>query len=319
MEKFIFRIEENILNKDLFKNIYISSYQPIQDEKGNKFLLNKLSIDDKKLFLETGYLKVKDINREHNKIYLELTPEYQEIFDFLDECCLDLLQNFINTEEELKTWDIEWDSQEIEYVTDIHDSSIKVTINQNTTISMNKNNLSIDDINIGDSVAVVLGLDFVSLLIDTMEARTKLFCYVIDVHKHITYVKEEREKIDDWDFVAKKKTEQIFIKTETSAIDNIDVKTDYPRELDNDYSNKKDEELSNDDNNDINVKDDEEIKEDNKKVTFDDKQIIKPKRKYQRKQVIKIDTNEKVNKNTSKNIVVENVKKTVNRRKTKNN
>ena len=216
MEKFIFKIEDTELDKDILRDIKISSYHPIQDENDNKFLVNKLSLGLKKLFLETGYLKVKEINKKQRKLYVELPSNHEEIFDNIDEYCQQLLENFINTEKEFKTWDIEWNTQEIEYVTDIKDSVLKITINDNTTINSNNNSIDIEEINIGDSVAVVLGLDSVSLLIDTMEARTKLFCYFIKVHKPITYIKEEREKIEEWNFTAKKKTEQIFIKTETN-------------------------------------------------------------------------------------------------------
>ena len=62
---YILKIEENEFS--VINNLQISDYNPIQDENQNKLLISKINLklenDDtyKKLFIETGYLKVKQV------------------------------------------------------------------------------------------------------------------------------------------------------------------------------------------------------------------------------------------------------------------
>ena len=224
MEKFIYKLDQN--DKTILSDLIIKEYCPIQDNNKNKLLINKLLLNNSKLFFETNYLKVVKI--VDNKLFLEIPESHVDLFNYLDQKCSVLLENLINSENELVTWDIKWDSQNIEYKSIInHNSNIlKISITSDTNIKMNNNKICISDIKIGDIIGIVLGLDYISLLIESMIARTKLFCYYIEIHRTNQYYSEPREIINDWEFSSKIKSENIFIKQELNELDNVDVKTD---------------------------------------------------------------------------------------------
>ena len=231
MDSFLFKIEKD--NIDELNNIKINEYHPIQDGNDNKILINKLTINGNKILIETNYLKVEDVLLDKNKVIINLSENYINLFNKIDEICQKLLEDLLNSDDELETWDINWDSQKIQYNSLLNeDSMLKLNINSKTTIKLNSSdNCNIENINAGDYVALVIGLDYISLLVDTMEARTKLYCYFIQLHKQNVYIKEERETIDNWTFSNKLNPENIFIKTNISHEDNIDVKTEFINNL----------------------------------------------------------------------------------------
>lgn len=229
MEKIVYKITNN--DSNIINDLTIGEYFPIQDNNNNKLLINKLLSNNKKLFIESEFLKV--IKVENNKLLLELPSNYKNFFNILDEKCLNLLENLINNESELDTWDIEWDSQNIEYKSIVDSSSniLKINTNSNTKIKFNNKNTDITQIKEGDLVGLVLGLDYISLLIDSMIARTKLYCYFVEIHRPNHYKIEQRETINNWDFSSKIDSSNIFIKTDTNDNDNFDVKTEINKNL----------------------------------------------------------------------------------------
>ena len=87
MNKFVYKIEHD--NIDLLNDLQIKEYLPIQENlSNNKLIINKLELNDLKLFFETGYLQV--VNIEYNKLYLKLSKQHIEIFNFLDNKCSEL-------------------------------------------------------------------------------------------------------------------------------------------------------------------------------------------------------------------------------------
>lgn len=226
MNKFIYKLNQN--EKTILTDLIIKEYCPIQDNYNNKLLINKLSLNDSKLFFETDLVKV--IHIDNTKLHIELPQSHIELFNYLDQQCLILLENLINEETELDTWDINWDSQNIQYkpILDIDSNILKINIGINSTIKINSKQVNFENIKIDDTIRIVLGLDYISLLVDSMIARTKLYCYFIEIHRPLQYKSEPREIINTWEFSSKVKSENIFIKTKIDEIDNIDVKTEIP-------------------------------------------------------------------------------------------
>ena len=212
----------------------INEYCPIQDNSNNKLIINKLTLNESKLYLETGYLKVIDVQSNLSKLYVELPKSHIDFFNNLDDLCIGLLENLINGESELDITELteclNFEYQNIQYKNILDDGSnvLKINIFPNTTIKHNSNVLNINDIKPGDLICLVMGLDYVSLLVntDSLVARTKLYSYFIQMHKQHIYNPEPREIIQSWNFSSRPKTENIFLKTNITETDNIDVKTE---------------------------------------------------------------------------------------------
>ena len=232
MDKYIYKIEQDDMNT--LKELKIKEYFPIQDDLNNKLIINKLTFNDSKLFIETVYLKV--IKIEENKLYLELPESHILLFNNLDDICSELLEKNINGNSDLDMLKYLYSENKINFENILYKSILeedtkilKINIFSTTTIKLGNNIVSIKEIKSNDMIGVVLGLDYISLLMDveSLIARTKLYCYFINIYKPPVYNPEPREVINEWEFTSKIKSENIFIKTQISESDNFDVKTDF--------------------------------------------------------------------------------------------
>ena len=242
MDKIVYKIEHDDFNSLL--DLKINEYCPIEDNLNNKLIINKLLLNNSKLFLETKYLKVLNIDYENSKLYLEIPNSYIDFFNNLDEICVKLLENLFNTNSDLEIMDliestyINNSDHNIQYIHFLEEKSniLKINIFSNTTIKYNKTEQTINDINqtindikSGDYVRLVLGLDYISLLVENpLIARTKLYCYFIQINKQHVFNLESREVIKDWNF---SDSNNIFLKMNITETDNIDVKTELPNNI----------------------------------------------------------------------------------------
>jgi hypothetical protein len=239
----------------LLSNLKITDILPIHDtSKNNKLIVNKLAIDDKskqfKLFIETSNLQVIEI--EDNKLHLKLPQSHIDFFNLIDDKCTELLSDLINGESELDISELysnidligyenidNFDSSNIEYKSLISPDNtdiIKINIFSGTTIKQGNKEIEKSKIVIGDNLRLVIGLDYISLLIDkpNLIARTKIYCYLIDLNKK--YVQQPREKINNWVFSSNNNSD-VFIKTNTTNDDNFYVNTEIC--VNNNYDNHK--------------------------------------------------------------------------------
>ena len=236
MNKFVYKI--GIENLSVLNGLVISETLPIEDNNGNKLVINKLTLKDSKVFFETVYLKViKIIN---NKLYLELPESHIELFNWLDDKSTELLEKLMDLDNTNVSEIIECFNQSNENMEDIeykpllgeNTNVLKINIFSDTTIKLSGKTVSVDEIKSGDMVGLVLGLDYISLLIENNSdkynpiARTKLYCYYVEIHRSYKYIPEPREKINQWEFSSKLGSENIFVKTVTTENDNFDVKTE---------------------------------------------------------------------------------------------
>lgn len=239
MNKFVYKIEQE--NQDLLSQLRINNSLPIEDNNGNKMIINKLLLEDSKLFFETTYLKV--LNVSTNKLYLEIPKSHIDLFNYLDDKCVELLENLmlgkfdIDIDKIFESRDLNVNYEDITYKPIIDEKSNILSINvfTDTRIKQHGKIESLNNIKPNDYVGLVLGLDYISLLIDSKSllARTKLYCYYIEIHKQYIYKQEPRETIDEWKFSSKLKSDNIFIKTNTTENDNFDVNTEIPEFLEN--------------------------------------------------------------------------------------
>ena len=242
-KRIIYKIDNNDDEFNILSDLKIIECLPIHDCKtDHKLVVNKLGIGDMglKLFIETSYLKVLSI--DEIKLCLKLPQSHIDFFDTMDDKCAELLGKMVNGETELDITELygqidlmgynnieTFDIANVEYksLIDTNSGIMKINIFSDTTIKHSGKNISSSKIKPGDDVRIVLGLDYISLLIDSSNllARTKIYSYFIDVSKNYTYVPSSREKIDDWKFTSNKKTD-IFIKTNITENDNFDVNTE---------------------------------------------------------------------------------------------
>lgn len=241
MNRTIYKIEHDDFDV-LTSGLNISEYFPIQDNNSNKLVVNKLSLDKNKLFIETGFLKIMQVDNTNKKIYVELPQSHITFFNKLDELCGLLLSYLLAGETSLSLCEllahIDDDNMDLEninykYILEDDSNILKVNIFENTTIKSTNGTLSLETIKPDDMVGFVFGLDYISMLINSspinstsLDARTKLFCYYINVYKQHKYNPEPREIITDWNFSSKINSNNIFLKTNLTETDNIDVKTD---------------------------------------------------------------------------------------------
>jgi len=247
MNKVVYKIDDN--NISFLTNLEINELFPIQDNNNNKMIISQLVLNDQKLFLETCFLKV--IKVEYNKLYLEIPSTHINCFNYIDSHCSKLLEDIINDNSQLSpnldkiidTLEMDFDYiQNVDYksIIDPETNILKIIIFSNTTIKSGNNQISIDNINTGDFVCLLLGLDYISMLLsnDNLIARTKLYSYFIQVHKTVQVKLEQRETINNWDFTSKLKSDNIFVKTTSDENNNFDVKTE-----NHNYLNKQDNNL----------------------------------------------------------------------------
>lgn len=249
MERIVYKInsDSSIENDqeltNILSNLNIIEYLPIIDSSTNsKLIVNKIGVGEHgiKLYVETSYLKVMEIN--NNKLFLKLPESHYDFFNQIDDKCTDLLADLVNGETkhdiaelygqiDLMNYDNvdNFNSSDIEYKSLVDENSdiIKINIFSNTTIKRGNKVIDLSEINTDDEVRLVLGFDYISLLVDTSRliARTKIYSYFIDVNKKYAYVPQIREKINKWEFSPSNNL-NIFIKTNTTADDNFDVNTE---------------------------------------------------------------------------------------------
>ena len=100
MNRKVYRIEEDNIN--LLEDLSINEYCPIEDNNANKIIINKLLSNGSKLYLESTYLKVINVDYDSQKIYLELPNSHINFFNELDEICSELLVNLLEGNTELE-------------------------------------------------------------------------------------------------------------------------------------------------------------------------------------------------------------------------
>ena len=211
-ERIIYKIDSDDIEKgiNILSNLKIIEYLPIHNNTtNNKLIVNKIGIGDAgtKLYIETSYLKVLEISG--NKLYLKLPQSHIDFFTQIDDKCSELLGDLVHGETELDISelygqidlmgynDVEtFDITNIEYKSLIDDNTdvMRINVFENTTIKQSGKDISISQINPDDDIRLVIGLDYISLLVESTEllARTKIYSYFIDKKKIYTYVPQSR-------------------------------------------------------------------------------------------------------------------------------
>ena len=176
--------------KDDISDLKIIDSRLLIDEYSNRLLVNKIDIDNKKLYIETDFLKIKNIitNSKDNiayKIVFEASDKLKNIFNILDEKCKLLLEELVNSDKintlinnnSTKLFD------KIDYYSIINDQTneFKIYANNLTMVEYESEQISIKDMDINDSVSIVLNIDYISFLIDKSQARTKFYTNFIKV------------------------------------------------------------------------------------------------------------------------------------------
>jgi hypothetical protein len=217
------KIDDSESNK-ILDDLSIYDYSPIK-YKDNNLLICKVGIDNTQIFFETGFLQIVSI--ESNKVYVKLNLATKDFISNLEITCKNLLQKLLNTNENIKSWNIDWNFNHIDYISSIRDDDIFCfNINSKTNIKYNNDNILVTDIQVEDLIAFVIGLDYITFLVDTHEAKTKLFTYFAKVNRIGKFTKIIRPEIKELNFESKLDINNVFIKTNITADDNIDFKTE---------------------------------------------------------------------------------------------
>ena len=79
MNKFIYKLDLNY--QSILSKLNIDEYCPIQDNNNNKLLINKLLLNNSKLFFETDFLKVIKVDNNKPFRIKYMFENYDIIFD----------------------------------------------------------------------------------------------------------------------------------------------------------------------------------------------------------------------------------------------
>ena len=217
--------EFSTIDSNVIDNLKIINYNLIEDNNDNKLLISKIRTDDdKKIYIETDYLKINNIIIENDdiiKLKLESTPELKKLFDYLDEKCKLLLQEFINCNQMsniLNNLD-----DKIEYFSIVNDETNEFSIYIN-----NSQQVYLNDVNNSNNISIIINIDYISFIINRLQARTKLYIDSVNISKNNNQVVEkdaeaEVEKVAEHVDV-EKAAEHVEIEVEVEkATEHVDV------------------------------------------------------------------------------------------------
>jgi hypothetical protein len=167
----IFKAESD--NVDIINSLSIKNIT-----EDPKLLIYNLGINEEDFYIETGLLKVISINK--NKIQIKLDDNTLKVFNQIDLVCKDLLENFLNNNNtNLTNFNL------IDFISNTSDENIyKLVINSQTNIKLGNKKININDIKIDDSISFIIKIDYISLIIESSEARTKFLTNSVKINRN---------------------------------------------------------------------------------------------------------------------------------------
>jgi hypothetical protein len=230
--------EFSTIDSNIIDNLKIINYNLIEDNNDNKLLISKIRTDnDKKIYIETDYLKINNIIIENDdiiKLKLESTPELKNLFDYLDEKCKLLLQEFINCNQIsniLNNLD-----DKIEYFSIVNDDTNEFSIYIN-----NSQQIYLSDIKNTNNISIILSIDYISFIVNRLQARTKLYIDSVNIFKNNNQVEAEAEEVEveevEVEEVKEVKVEEVKVEEEAEkeeeAVEEVKVEVEAEVKQDN--------------------------------------------------------------------------------------
>jgi len=275
MNKHIIVVGNEDNNYNNFEKLnYISVYD-VKDKSKKRLIYAKLNYEGNRLLIETDYLNLLEIDLSKNYFKVELNENTRNLLDELDNRGVELLDNLLNCNEEVKEMNLDING-EFTYITltkidNQQNSYLRVRLCENSKVYLNNKeinkeeieNLKLDE---GDMIRFLLEIDSMNIYPQENICGLKNFCLFIDIKKKIDETIFTRTKIDNYKFSNVKPNNKIILEEYDLSYLRTDVS---PK--------------SDDDNDNIN-----KLEEENIFVSVEDtkKPKSKPKRKPSNKKII---------------------------------
>lgn len=275
MNKHIIVVGNEDNNYNNFEKLnYISVYD-VKDKSKKRLIYAKLNYEENRLLIETDYLNLLEIDLSKNYFKVELNENTRNLLDELDNRGVELLDNLLNCNEEVKEMNLDING-EFTYITltkkdNQQNSYLRVRLCENSKVYLNNKeinkeeieNLKLDE---GDMIRFLLEIDSMNIYPQENICGLKNFCLFIDIKKKIDETIFTRTKIDNYKFSNVKPNNKIILEEYDLSYLRTDVS---PK--------------SDDDNDNIN-----KLEEENIFVSVEDtkKPKSKPKRKPSNKKII---------------------------------
>jgi hypothetical protein len=325
-------------------DLIISDVFDVRDRSQKRLVLSKLLINNKKMLIESNFLRVVAIDSNKNKVILELDSESDKVFRLLDNKVIELLGDLLSeNNEKMDGVELNIDG-ELTYVPIVSDenkmsNTFRLCLDSKTTLKYNKNSIELNQVKVGDMFRFLIEIESINLYPNELLCHIRPYCHMGEIYRTNTYKLSKRIPIKNYTFSTD--VENVFQKVVLDDQDISLIKTEI--EPENDSEND-----SENDNMNISLKKMDNISEESEKLeeseeseksehsdslhlkvinnTYDKENVVigisetseindeqdlnnemedvKPKRKYTKK-------------NNDNKQILSNVKKTVNSRKKK--
>lgn len=228
MDTFIFVIGKT--NSSVIEEkLNIDDVYDVRDRTHKRLILSKLMLNNKKLLIESNFLKVIDIDLKKNKLILELDDETDKLFRTLDNRCIELLGNLLE-DEKMNNMEIvmNGDLTFVPLVSDDNSSNssniLRLCLDNKTTLKHNKNNISLDQVKVGDMFRFLTEIESINLYPIELICHTKQYCHMGEIYRTNIHKLNKRTSINDYTFSTD--AENIFKKVVLEDHDISLIKTE---------------------------------------------------------------------------------------------
>ena len=271
---------------DKISNLSIKNVYDVTDRSNRPLILSTLKYDDCKFFIESTLLRVVNIDPSKNKIFIELDEISEKVFTKVDNICVDLLGELLESDENnrlantvlnvgselnfnsiAKDYNEKYISNEVNAKSvDVNKKFMKLSVDSSTIITQNKKRININSIKPNDIIRFLVCVESINLYPEELVCFVRTYCHLIEVFRNTNNEIEEitnRKPVEKYDFHSN--TDTVFKKTVLNDQDISFAKT----EVEIKSVNEDDDSDSNSDS-DSNL--DESLESENKPIVLDIKE-----------------------------------------------
>lgn len=224
------------------EQLNIEDVYDVRDRLHKRLILSKLLFNNSKLLIESNFLKIIDIDIKKNKLILELDEETDKIFRSLDNKSIELLGELLE-DEKIENMEIEMngDLTFVPLVSDDNSSKVlRLCLDTKTTLKYNKNNITLDQIKVGDMFRFLIEIESINLYPSELICHIKQYCHMGEIYRTNVHKLNKRSTINEYKFSTD--VENIFKKVVLEDQDISLIKTEKEPDFKiNEMNNSKDE------------------------------------------------------------------------------
>jgi hypothetical protein len=229
----IYRLGSDINYNYFLDNLKINDSYDVRDKSNKRLVYNELIINDSKLYIETNFNKIININNDNRKLCILLDNELHSFFEDLDNKVVLLLDELFENNDFLNLLG-DFDSNNIQYNSIIkeNNNTVKFKIDNDTEITYNNNNININDIKENDYIRMLLSIESINLYPNETICFLRFRIHLIDIYRYKTINLNSNYKLNNFKFTSD--VHKFFKKITLDSEDISYIQTDVNEE-DNSY------------------------------------------------------------------------------------